>query len=443
MYSYIRQWPKDREMGWSEECNGVCHDANNWFFTQNGNLWKFPITHSLNDSCKSENRAKGIYKINPTASLAAWLGGSVSELHLGDIDHYNGYIFVPVGAKLKKGNNSYTLKGISYFRASDLGYVGTEILSREDKSIFTSLGWLAINPRNGMLYTSDKIAYNETKGTQSKIHIYKIGDMTKSYPLTFHSTAILVDEYGLALKREHMQGGCFDDDNHLYILNGFVTHNQGKNVSWANSKGGISVFKVNSTPRAGGTQIFYRLTHSNQSSGFRYQFDGWGNEPEGLTYWDLDKDKRAPGIDGQLHAIMLDNVGTGADDFFFKHYRRDKNVGFYQVKVKTGNVDGAGTDAGVYVTFYGASGRTNEVYLGDSPRDDLERGQTDYYMVETWNRVGALNQILLRTDNKGKNAAWYVESVTVWDVEGNKTYEFPANLWMDGNHKTCLLNVKK
>ena len=36
MYTYIRQWTKDREMGWSEEANGVCHDANNWFATDKG-----------------------------------------------------------------------------------------------------------------------------------------------------------------------------------------------------------------------------------------------------------------------------------------------------------------------------------------------------------------------------------------------------------------------
>ena len=57
MYEYIRQWPKDREMGWSHEANGVCHDQNNWFFSQNGILWKFPITHRIGDTCKEENRA--------------------------------------------------------------------------------------------------------------------------------------------------------------------------------------------------------------------------------------------------------------------------------------------------------------------------------------------------------------------------------------------------
>ncbi len=45
-------------------------------------------------------------------------------------------------------------------------------------------------------------------------------------------------------------------------------------------------------------------------------------EPKGITYWDLNKDTRAPEICGVLHAIMIDNVGVGDDDFYFKHYDR-------------------------------------------------------------------------------------------------------------------------
>ena len=29
MYQYLKQWPEDREPGWSEELQGVCHDSNN------------------------------------------------------------------------------------------------------------------------------------------------------------------------------------------------------------------------------------------------------------------------------------------------------------------------------------------------------------------------------------------------------------------------------
>ena len=435
MYEYIRQWPKDREMGWSHDANGVCHDLNNWFFSQNGNLWKFPITHRIGDTCKQENRAKGIYKVNPKKNLEAWLGTSVSEIHLGDIDYYNGYVYVPVSGKTSKAY----FRVICFFRSGDLSYAGQQIIHREDNVPFISLGWLAINPRDGMLYTSDKHVSNVTQGAESTIHLYKIGDMAQPNPLQFHSTAILADEDFSVLHREHMQGGCFDDDNHLHIMNGYVA--KGNSESWANEKGGISVFKVSRTARAGYTQTICRLTHSNQSSGFRFQFNGIGEEPGGLTYWDLDKDTRAPEIDGQLHAIMIDHVGTGADDFFFKHYRKNANAGFYLVTIKTGDRENAGTDAGIFITFFGEKGGSSEYEL-DSKRDDFERGHTDRFVVETDTQVGALRQILIRSDNSGKYAEFYLESVSVWDIETTESYVFPANQWLSGDKKNVLLTPK-
>ena len=38
-----------------------------------------------------------------------------------------------------------------------------------------------------------------------------------------------------------------------------------------------------------------------------------------MTFWDLDGDT-APGITGQLHAILL-NKTPGLDNFWFKHYQ--------------------------------------------------------------------------------------------------------------------------
>lgn len=404
MYTYIRQWPKDREMGWSEEANGVCHDANNWFFTQDGNLWKFPITHRIGDTCKSENRAKGIYKVR------------VGK-HLGDIDHYNGYIFVPVDSDKKT---------IRIYRASDLTLVNEQVMKRSNGTDYTSIGWLAINPNNGLLYTSDNTVSNVNSGKKSYIHIYKIGDVTKQNPLTLHSVASLKDEYNNNLERGCMQGGCFDDSNNLYLVNGYVT---GKSDYHKGGKGGISVVKATASPAANSNMALIRVSHSNQSNGFRFQFNGIGDEPEGITYWDLDRDKRAPEIDGQLHAIMIDNCGTGADDFYFKHYRRNFSSRFYKVSVKIGNITDAGSDADLFITFYGANGRSMEYNVGDSPADDLEKGHLDSYVVEVTDNVGELKQILIRSNNKGKNASLYIEYITVQDLETMRVYNFTCNNW--------------
>ena len=447
MYQYVRTFPYDRENGWSNELNGVCHDDENWYFTQNGRLWKFPIGHNLNTSCKREDRANGIFMVNPFDTLRSIYPkrGKNSILccvHLGDIDHFTqngvGYIFVPVIAEyVSPMGSSKKYSSISVFKACDLSFVSAQVIRREDGKVFSTLGWLAINQKNGLLYTSDNEANSGNGDSKSKIHVYKIGDPSKANPLTLHSTAILADENGNTLKRGAMQGGCFDGDYHLYIMNGWWTQKASHNYS-KDGKGGISVFKTSKNPAEGQTEMLYRLTRSYQTGGFQYQFDKTGDEPQGLTYWDLDKDRRAPGIDGQLHAIMLSNTGTGDDDFYFKHYRRNFNAGFYRVTIKTGTMDGAGTDAGIFVTFHGARGVSNECEL-DSPGDDFERGSTGYYLVETVNNVGALDHIVIRSDNAGKYAEYYLESVTVQDMESGYYYDFTANLWLNKSRCSCTL----
>ncbi len=66
-----------------------------------------------------------------------------------------------------------------------------------------------------------------------------------------------------------------------------------------------------------------RVGHSTRGTGGHFDFyydPGFPTyeEPEGLTIWDLD-DGRAPGIRGQLHAMVSDNDAiTG--DIDLKHY---------------------------------------------------------------------------------------------------------------------------
>lgn len=298
MYKYLKTWPSDRENGWSEELNGICHDANNWFFTQNGNLWKFPITHRLNDKVTGENKEKGILK-------------NRYGKHLGDCDCHKEYLFVPVTGD----GNPY----IAVFSAKNLAFMTRQRIKRNN-NYFSSLGWCAVNPNDGLLYTSDRHVQDEYyKESASPIVIYDIDfeaiKKKSTRFLRFRATLILRNEKGAALTLEHMQGGCFDNENHLHINNGYYS-------GYANSKGGISVFSVPKVIEINSSTCVTRIAKSGQKGTFRYQFNSWGEEPEGITYWDLNKDTRAPEIRGVLHAIMIDNVGVGDDDFYFKHYDR-------------------------------------------------------------------------------------------------------------------------
>jgi hypothetical protein len=305
MYNYIRQYPEDREMGWSDELQGVCHDENNWFFTQNGNIWKFPLSHDIDKTCKKEDRAKGIYK------------HSYGQ-RLGDCDCYNQYLFIPVS-----GNG---VPYIAVFRASDLTYIAKAELYKFGKR-FGSVHWCAINPNDGCLYTSDENVGNDFTSDTSPVMVYSI-DMDrirqgKDGFLNYKTFLRLYTISGIRLTRNYVQGGCFDDKNHLHINNGEYTLKvDGHN--YANDNGGISVFSVPQIPKTNAQPCYRirRIAYSNQSKGFRYQFNGTGEEPSGITYWDLKNKKPAGKVCGCLHAIMSDNAGRGADDFYFKHYER-------------------------------------------------------------------------------------------------------------------------
>ena len=129
-----------------------------------------------------------------------------------------------------------------------------------------------------------------------------------------------------------MQGGCFDIYNRLYLNNGFFSGFDWDDgpvyrPSYANSKGGISVFEVPySWPSKNRCQELVRVAASNQKSGFQYQFNDNYQEPEGITWWDLDIiAERGYGMQGQLHAIMLGNNSKIVDSknydyIYFKHY---------------------------------------------------------------------------------------------------------------------------
>lgn len=194
---------------------------------------------------------------------------------------------------------------IAVFHSSDLSFITYQVLNQ-----FSGLGWCAINPENGFLYTSDKHLSHVTSSKYSPVVCYSIDyDLLENQQilsLTEVERIILKGKSGSPVTLKHMQGGTFDNENHLFLMNGYCKDFNEKD-------GGISVYNI---------QTGIAVAKSQSGSGsFNYEFHpGWSKyeEPEGLTYWDLN-DGRAPNIRGVLHAIMLDN-DVSDDDLYFKHY---------------------------------------------------------------------------------------------------------------------------
>ncbi|KAK9954997.1 hypothetical protein ABG768_014905 [Culter alburnus] len=102
----------------------------------------------------------------------------------------------------------------------------------------------------------------------------------------------------------------------------------------------------------------------------------------------------------------------------------------YEVHVFTGNMMGAGTDAGVYINIYGEMGDTGERKLRKSNHlNKFERGQEDIFTV-TGMDLGQLKKLRIRHDNKQANASWYLDRVEIFDTKDETMYFFPCQRWL-------------
>ena len=105
----------------------------------------------------------------------------------------------------------------------------------------------------------------------------------------------------------------------------------------------------------------------------------------------------------------------------------------YVAEISTGDVSGAGTDAAIFLTLYGAEGQTQEVrvdHLAQAPNifvGTFERGQTHSLQFQAAD-VGEIRQIKVRHDNSGLSAGWFVNSIAI-TVREHRTV-FPCNEWL-------------
>lgn len=291
---YLGNYPSDRQNGWSDQLQGVGHDENNWFFTQKGRLWKFPITHDLNISVNLNNLPEGVISVKIPDFLQ-----NKGYNHYCDFVEYKGYLFIPLEAEDGANNNKPLL---TVYSASTLTYITSAPMSHQTKA-----GWCAINPTNGLLYTSQSSMNSANRLISYRINLTAL--LHNRLVLTYVGIKTLFNESGNAISiKPYMQGGEFSDDGkYLFLVNGRASS------STAARDGGIWVFDFNSGKK---------VLKSETNGSFKFEYHpGVPNleEPEGITYWDLEN-RNAPNIKGKLHVILLNNDVTSKDEFWFKHY---------------------------------------------------------------------------------------------------------------------------
>lgn len=102
----------------------------------------------------------------------------------------------------------------------------------------------------------------------------------------------------------------------------------------------------------------------------------------------------------------------------------------YEVIVTTGYEPGAGTDANVFVTIFGANGDTGKRELKQKMRNLFERGSTDRFFLETL-ELGELRKVRLEHDSSGYYSGWLVEKVEVTNTSTGVATIFSCGRWLD------------
>jgi hypothetical protein len=228
---------------------------------------------------------------------------SLSAYSLGPYNHFGDavvhkydmtdYLLVPIEEK-----DGAVAGAVAVFRCSNLSLVDYAELHAQG----INAGWCAVDGA-GILFSSPGRTRSLFRYDLDweRVHSEGIAEAT------FLEELPLLNEQGGPLDINTMQGGEFAVGGKLlYLLSGFYQDNHQEAISE-----GIHVID---------SSTWRRVEHSTNGHGyFNYYYnpgDAHG-EPEGLTVWDLDDDG-APGIRGQLHALMLDNEIN--DDVHLYHY---------------------------------------------------------------------------------------------------------------------------
>jgi hypothetical protein len=314
---FLGDYPKNEELPWSDNAQGVAHDDSHWFFTDTTSLLELPQNFALEDDPDFENSPNGELRRDLDDDAYQELS-DLGINHFGDIEYYGGFIFAPLEKPATFDFDDLEIVPakayIAVFDPSDLRLVSyVEVTGYQGHKA----GWVAIDPWKGYLYSSASDVSGEIFRYQIDLdHLTTYDDLPGS--LTLLPDRVVLEEWNgdpLTPGLKSMQGGVFTPWGDLVIENGFYDEDD-------ETRGGIHIFRpVGSSRDATEFRLVEESVNEVGLGGFRFAYDtGVDEEPEGIDWWNRAESSRPAFAQGQLHAMMIDNDETSTDDLYFKHY---------------------------------------------------------------------------------------------------------------------------
>ncbi|XP_026071809.1 polycystic kidney disease protein 1-like 2 [Carassius auratus] len=112
----------------------------------------------------------------------------------------------------------------------------------------------------------------------------------------------------------------------------------------------------------------------------------------------------------------------------------------YLVYVQTGHRKGAGTTAKVTATLQFSEGQSEPYYLSDPEKPLFERGGVDVFLLSMPFCLGELQKIDISHDNSGGSPDWYMDRITVQDLQTQEVTYFLCSTWLRGETCTRTFN---
>ncbi|CAM2710921.1 unnamed protein product [Rotaria socialis] len=104
----------------------------------------------------------------------------------------------------------------------------------------------------------------------------------------------------------------------------------------------------------------------------------------------------------------------------------------YNVRIKTGDILQAGTDADVYLKIFGDKGDTDKIHLrnSDNTSNKFERARVDHFTYE-FDDLGKIQHIIIGHNGKNIGSGWFLDWVEIDIPMRGEMYRFVCNRWLD------------